>query len=515
MKSFVLFCFMIVYLILPAQDRKVAEQFFLAGNFNSALSEYEILINEYPKNVEYNFNLAVCYLNTNGDKSRAISYLEFLVKNPKIIPDTWYLLGRAYHFGYHFDDAIKAYQKFIDINKGNIENLDNAPKQIEYCDNAKELMKFPVDVTFENLGKNVNSTYADYFPFIPVNESFLLYNSKQKDKSTELENGMYASNIYLSEVKDGKFQKSRLLTDKINSVEFSEEVVGLNASGNKAIIYIDNHSEGGDLYDCSINDISFSSLHKLDDNINSKDAEIAACITDDESKLFFASDRDGGYGGVDIYLCQKLPNGKWSFPQNLGPTINSEFDEDFPNISPDGKTLYFSSKGHTSMGGYDIFSSKWDDVKKKFSGVKNLGYPINTPEDNMNFRISKSGRYGYISAIRKGGFGDLDIYRVQFNSIESRYTVITGKIKTQNGNDNIQEVYIQVTDQETDEIYGDYAPNETSMRYVIILPPGKYNMYVIGLDCDELYEEIEIFDKASFRTIINKEIVLEKHSRKE
>jgi hypothetical protein len=207
-------------------------------------------------------------------------------------------------------------------------------------------------------------------------------------------------------------------------------------------------------------------------------------------------------------LCQKLPNGKWSNPFNLGPTVNTASDEDFPNISPDGKTLYFSSKGHTSMGGYDIFTVNWDETKKKFTGIQNIGYPINTPEDNMNFRISNNKEFGYISSVRKGGYGNLDLYRVKFNRIEPRYTVIKGILKNDIESQIIEDAYIQITDQETDEIYGDYAPNEISMRYVIILPPGKYFMYVFAEGHDEIMEELEIYDKASYKHEIDKDIIL-------
>ena len=148
MKSVYLLIFILLINVLNAQDKKQAEIYFLDGNYSSALSEYELLIADDKQNVEFNFNLALCYLNTNGDKSRAIPYLENLVVNPKIIPDAWYLLGRAYHFGYQFDNAIRAYNKFIENGKGNILNRDDAPIQIEYCENVNQIIQSLVVLIF-------------------------------------------------------------------------------------------------------------------------------------------------------------------------------------------------------------------------------------------------------------------------------------------------------------------------------------------------------------------------------
>ncbi|HCQ28669.1 MAG TPA: hypothetical protein DIU39_00170, partial [Flavobacteriales bacterium] len=246
----------------------------------------------------------------------------------------------------------------------------------------------------------------------------------------------------------------------------------------------------------------------LPKEINSKYTEIAAAISPDGNAIYFASHRPGGYGGVDIYVSRKLPNGKWAKAQNLGPTINTAFDEDFPNISPDGKTLYFSSKGHTSMGGYDIFKASWDPVKRIWVGVKNIGYPINTPEDNMNFRISENGRTGYISAVRADTKGDLDIYSVTFNEVEPKYTVLKGYIYATDSTQKITEVYISVVDNETGEVFGEYLPNPNTGRYVMILPPGNYNLLIEADGYSPIEEDFEVYGKSSFRTEINKNYYL-------
>ena len=502
---------LIVFLNISSQDRKTAIKLFDAGNYEEAINEYLPLYEEDKESLEFNYNLAVSYLNTNIDKSLAIPHLETLTKNSKIDANAWYLLGRAYHFGYQFDAAIAAYEKFRETNSGSEANKIDAVKQIEYCENAKELMKFGVRVKFENLGKNVNSAYADYFPFIPTNESFLIFNSKRDLSSTEQSDGSYLPNIFMSNVESGKYQKAQPLPESINTKDGREEVVGLNPNGTRAIFYYEDFKQYGDLYECKIEGTTLGKPEKLEKNVNSKHVEIAACINRNGSKLYFASDRSGGYGGIDLYSCQLLPNGKWSLPTNLGPTINTNFDEDFPNLSPDGKALYFSSKGHTSMGGFDIFKATWDPIKNKYSSVQNLGYPLNTPEDNMNFRVSETGKHGYISAVRKGGYGDLDIYRVNFLEVEPRYTVISGTISSDDNVNKFMDLFIQVTDLETEEVYGDYIPNEKSLRYIMILPKGRYDVYIGGEDgYEEIYDEIEILDKSSFKSFITKDIKLKK-----
>jgi hypothetical protein len=206
-------------------------------------------------------------------------------------------------------------------------------------------------------------------------------------------------------------------------------------------------------------------------------------------------------------MAKKLPTGHWGELMNLGPEINTPYDDVFPNISPDEKILYFSSEGHTSMGGLDIFKADWDEVNRRWSSIKNLGYPINTAEDNMNFRISSTGKYGYISAFRQGGYGDLDIYRVDFNDVEPRYTVLAGKIFTVNTNQIFEEVSIEVSSDDG-SFYGTYLPNPISGRYIIIVPPGNFTMIVNAEGYNEASQEIRILDKSDYRTFIEKDVIL-------
>ncbi|MEO6883172.1 MAG: tetratricopeptide repeat protein [Bacteroidia bacterium] len=492
---------------------KKANEYFDNGDFEDALDAYISLLDKDPKNEKYNYRIAVCYLNTNIDKSKAIPYLEIVTRMEKYDPDAEYLLGRAYHFAYRFDDAIKAYNAYKKEGKGTPDNLNDVDREIQYCLNAKELIKFPVDVSFENLGPNVNSAYADYYPFIPGNESFLVFNSKRPNENENRSaNGLYIPKICISKVTKGQFSTSEIMPAPLNNDDGNNEVIGLSSSGNTMLLYHINLKGEGDIF-VSGSDVNrqFSKPEKLNENINSKSGdEIAASVTADGQKIFFASNRTGGFGGTDIYMSQKLPTGIWGPAINLGADINTTFDEDFPNISPDGKTLYFSSKGHTGMGGYDIFKAIWDEDQKKWTDVTNVGYPINTPEDNMNLRVSETGRYGYIAALRKGGYGDLDIYRVTFNNVEPKYSVIKGEIASSDATKKVSysDVFITVTNKKTQEVYGNYVPNSNNGKYVIIVPPGNYHVDIQAQGFTDLSEDVDVLDKNSFQTEITKNVVL-------
>lgn len=490
----------------------VAEQKFMKNNFEAALDDYLSLQEQDPKNEKYSYNIAVCYLNTNINKTKAIPYLEFVIQNPPYDPNALYLLGRAYSYAYRFDDAIANYNKFRRLGKGTAENLQDVDRQIQFCINAKELMKFPLDVTFENLGASINSPYADYYPYVPSDESFIIFNSRRPETGDEnmKEDGAYTSAIYFSKVENGKFERTKPVKPPVKKSEGEQEVIGLTGAGDVMLIYYTNEKGVGDIYTATIvGDNVSRAAEKLGENINSARAEeIAASLNNEGNVLYFASNRDGGIGGTDIYKTQKLPNGKWAQPQNLGPAINTPYDEDFPNISPDGKTLYFSSNGYTSMGGYDIFKADINPETQQFSNPKNLGYPINTPQNNYNFRISTNGEFGYMSALRPEGRGDLDIYRIKFNAVEPRYSVVKGNLYSTDSTNrlNFSSVFISVKDAKTKALIGNYLPNQNTGRYIMVLAPGEYDIEFTATGFETINKQKAILDKSSFQFEITDDI---------
>ena len=281
---------LIVILVLlvigsSAQSKKEAFTLFSEGNYEGALEELLELYEAEKDNSEYAYLLGVCYLNTNIDKALAVEYLEKAASASKPNENADYLLGRAYHFAYQFDDAIDSYQKFKTTAKSGNPNLGAIEKQIEYCENAKEFLKFPINVSFENLGKNVNSAYPDYYPFIPSDESYIIFNSRRDEQSSQMSNGHYMANIYLAPVKAGEFSDAKLINFNINSVEDNEEVVGLNSTGDRAVIYKEDFQKGSAIYESSITEKRVEIPAILPKTINSKYTEIAASLSSDGTRI--------------------------------------------------------------------------------------------------------------------------------------------------------------------------------------------------------------------------------------
>lgn len=487
-----------------------AERKLKNENFEDALVDYLQLLNKDPKNELYNYYAGVCCLNSNSNKAKAIPYLEIVTRKDKYNPEADYLLARAYQYAGRYDDAIKMYDnyKVYLLNKGKISQDVN--DQIQYCLNAKELVKFPVNVTFQTLGKNVNSEYNDYYPFVTANESFMMFNSKRPEKNAErMENGEYKNSILISKVVNGQFTKATNVGAPLNIGNAGTEIIGLSANGETVLLLMNSKNRKGNVFISKLNAKGvYSKPEPLSKIIDTKGEEIAASISND-GVIYFASNRDGGFGGYDLYSCRLLPNGKWAEPQNLGPNVNTKHDEDFPNISPDGKTIYFSSKGHTSMGGYDIFKADYDETTLSFTNAKNIGYPINTAYDDMNFRVSKNGKYGYMAAIKANGLGEYDIYRVNFNDVESQLSVVLGDFTSKEKVD-YRDVFISVNDLANNELVGNYLPNPNTGHFIMILKPGKYQVTIETAGFKTVEKTIEVFDKSSFESEIEMKVELEK-----
>ncbi len=501
-------------------DPDEAKKQFSNGNYAAAIKIYQLLLKKQPTSIEYNYKLAQSYLLSNSIKEKAIPPLEYIIKQPKFDSEVWYDLGKAYHYANRFDNAINAFNKFKELGGKKDSDVD---RLIEMCQNGKILIQHKVNVQFENLGKDVNSIFSDFYPFITSNDQTLIFTSRRKSgTSTEVEfDGLYASDIYICTNKgDGKWSKAASVGTNINT-KLDEEATDISEDGNTIIFYIDHIEVFGDLW--AANKLNskgpYLQSQPLGDRIN-EGHETSACIwrsvEAEQELLLLSSSRPGNFGETDIYSSRKIPSVKsktgweWGEPQNLGPNINTQYSEEFPHLSADGKTLYFASKGHSSMGGFDIFKSVWDEDENTWSAPKNLGYPINNSQDNMNISFTSEGRIAYMSAMREDGLGDLDIYRLILNDIEGKETIYKGFItNTDSLGPKINDAVINVSNKETNENYGTYVTNPNSGYYIMALPPGKWTMSIEAIGFKPYKEDILVFDKnVMFNPEVKKNIFL-------
>ena len=494
-------------------DPDVAAKFYSNKNFRDALKCYLMLLKKEPKNVDYNTKAAQCYMLSHSIKAKAIPLLEFVVKQPKFDNKSWLDLGRAYQYANRFDDAIKAFNKYKELNKKDEE----ADLFIQQCVNGKELVKKPLNVTFENLGKDVNTEFADFYPFITDDEGSLVFTSRRKSPTaSEPEfDGLYPSDIFMCNKKaDGKWSKALSVGSNINT-NLDEEVTDISPDGNSLLFYIDHIEEFGDIYQSVKRNGKgpYIKSFKLNDKINSG-LETSASLwvsPEGDSILYFASSRSGNIGATDLYMSKKLPgNFGWGEPINLGPKVNTKYKEEFPKVSKDGKTLYFASQGHSSMGGFDIFKSVWDEQDQVWSAPRNLGYPINGPDDDMNISFVNE-RVAYISAMREEGMGDLDIYKITFDDIDGKETIYRGFIlAADSGDHKIKDATISVENRKTKELIGTYIPDRNKGYYVMALSPGKYTVHIEAEGYLIYTEDINVFDLTGFKPDIIRDFRLKK-----
>ncbi len=545
-------------------DEKIAKQFFLVNDYVTALKEYQYLYSRDSSNPDYLYPLGICYLNTNIDKLKSIPLLEKVTAQKEFDPEALYELGVAYQIAYRFDEAIECFEKFKKM-LGTEKDLNYVPleRQIEMCENAMEIVKHPVNVTFENVGPRINSPSPDYNPFITKNETRLYFSSKRFGNTGNLidYDGYYTADIFVSENKYGTWEKSKRLPVSINT-PLVEESCGLSSDGSYLFAFTDNLEIKMQTCMSVKEGKNFQTLATLGENVNSiKASTTAITITPDKKVIFFSSAREEGQGGSDLYMSKLLPSGIWGPAENVGDDINTKYDEDFPYLAPDGKTLYFASMGHNSMGGLDIFKTTWNREENTFSEPVNLGYPVNTPEDNSTISFTASGRYAYISALRNDTYGNLDIYRVIFNDVKPGYTTLLANLAELDSMDvyksfhesmivmtdsmakladsaymvqnrlpdSLRKAYkksykicqdklvdgpdisVKVYSNANQKMIGTYKPNHSTGRMIIILPPGEF---VIKINCEgyqELSETIKIEDRETPLAQITKTFLLTKN----
>jgi tetratricopeptide (TPR) repeat protein len=458
-----------------------AQHYYDEGNYKAALEQYLKAEKLHPGDPYYGYSVGLCYSEL-GYHEEALSYLETAKKSGKIkLPLLDYHLGQCYHATMKFDKAIAAFEEYkTKVKKKSPEETAKANKGIQYSLNAIQLVKNPVNVKIRNMGDKINSEYSDYNPVLPVDESTIIYTSRREHeefKGRDPRDNKFYENIYINVKSTDDWTTPTPLSNIINTPSH-DACVGLSADGSQLFIYKDLN--GGDLYVSNLLGTIWGEPKSLGPNINSNAWEPCVSISADGKTLFFVSDRKGGIGGTDIYMSKKLPTGEFGPAILLSDKINTTENEYSPFIHPDGKTLYFSSMGYNSMGGYDIFSCTINlETGDILSAPVNVGYPINTTEDDINFVWSADNKRAYFSSVRGEGFGEKDIYILERETAEDAYlSILKGRVFNCEGGAPIRAT-ITITDNETHEALGHYTSNSTTGKYTIVLPGGvSYNVAI-------------------------------------
>lgn len=372
-----------------------------------------------PENTRANFMAGKLYLET-VNKDRSTRYLTRVYEqDPNYRYNITYLIGRGYQLGMDFENALKYYKQYeqktiADKNYRGQDKvlLSEVQRRIYECENGKEFMANPAHYSIVNIGAEINSEWRDYAPVLNQDETILIFTSRRKEgnlnENVDSDNIPF-EDIFISKKVDGKWSKAENIGNVVNTPSHDSNLA-LSADAHQLYIYSDENE--GDIYVSEQANGVWSTPEPLSDAINSSFMENSITISPDKQLLFFASNRPGGYGGIDIYVSEKDKKGNWSKSKNLGPMINTKFDEEGPFIDYDGKTLYFSSMGRKGMGGHDIFKSEFDSVAGEWTEPVNLGYPINTPDNDIYFVSTQDGKRGYYASVRTDGMGYTDIYMV-------------------------------------------------------------------------------------------------------
>ncbi|HOY38741.1 MAG: OmpA family protein [Bacteroidales bacterium] len=522
---------------------------FGEAGFRNALYPYLAAYQYNQKNAELNYKIGICYLYS-VEKTKAITHFVDAVKlKPNVAGDIDYFLGRAYHLTYQFDTAMyyfQSYKRKAAAKGVNITDKD-VDKRIDECKYAKQYVASPIRVFIDNLGDNINSSYPDYAPVITADESVIVYCSRRPGgvgDNIDPNDLQYYEDLYTSENIKGRGWSPAINMSNLNT-EYHDASVGISPDGQ--IMFTYKGVPDGTIFQSELKGLSWGKPKELPSQINTKYDESDASLTYDMKYLYFVSNRpeDGfktpTFGGKDIFITNVDAKGNWLPCKNIGGIINTKYDERGVFLHPDGNTMYFSSQGHESMGGFDIFYSEKDSLGKWGKPV-NIGYPVNTPDDDVFFVAAGNARFGYYSSSREGGRGYQDIYRITFLGPEKlmvcgsednllagsemavqqkvdvqqtvevrkvRLTILKGTITDYLSGEPV-EAEIEIVDNEKNEVISVIKSNSSTGKYLVSLPSGKnYGIAVKAPDYLFYSENFDIPYSQDYQEV-TKDIVLSK-----
>lgn len=406
-------------------DYKDANAYYYFEDYDEALALYLKIYDHYSNNSNLDYRIGLCYLNVSGQRSKAIPFLERAAKNTSkrynenslketnAPLDALFYLGNAYFYNNQLDKALEAYEAFkVHIRNERRYDMEYFNHQINAIKRSKTVQKYPVNFLRSNLGANINNRFPNFNPTISGDGKTMAYTTKER---------FYQAVQVVRKEGDSWGRPRNITLDLI--VNGNCSTLSLSYDGTELYLFKDDNHVGN-IYVTNFKDGSWTPMRKLNENINTESYETHACISPDGKKLYFSSNRTGGFGDLDIYVSNKNSKGDWGPAINLGPNINTRFNENTPFITSDGKTLFFSSEGHSGVGGYDIVFSQLQ-TDGSWSKPVNLGFPINTSDDNLFYQPIGDGSIGLMALLDPNGFGETDITQIEIFLPKYQKSIVT------------------------------------------------------------------------------------------
>ncbi len=394
-----------------------AEFLMWSEDYYGAMEIYKVMLEEAPENYNINYLIGMCYLNIPGYNELAMQHFKIAqfgisdkysqgsYREERAPPETLYGLGRCHHINNQFEDAISYYLEYrnrmIDPDFADLEYVN---KQIEACENARVMIAEPRGVEMIDVGPSPSFSGNAYRPVFCGNDSTLIYMSDEPVRHS----------ILITHLESGGWSDPVPLNNQIGS---AGDCFINSVSDDGRELYISRTDNfDSDIYVCFCQQGTWSPMHKLNKNINTIYYESHACVSPDGKRLYFTSNRKGGQGALDIYVSEKDEKGDWGKAVNIGPLINTPYNEESPFIADDNITLYFSSQGHSTMGGFDVFYTvlRPDGT---WTIPENLGYPVNSTGDDINF-VPVDSKDNMFVAARLNENNQLVVQHIRFLSNE-------------------------------------------------------------------------------------------------
>jgi len=505
-------------------------------DYENALTIYQSIYDKYSNDAALNYRIGQLYLNLKSFNN-SIEYLNKARKiDPSLEKDIPFLVGQAYHSLGHIDSALTEYEKYKNsISEKEIKD-SKINDIIKQCNDAKWYIKNPVNVKITKLGDEVNSKYVDASPSLTADGKTLIFTSRRPENvggEVNPATGEYKDDIYISYWIDSlkRWSKAIPAQGKLNTAGYDASL-SISPDGKYIFVYrnVQGETKSGDIYISRYNPRTekWGNPKNISKNINSSYFETSASLSSDGKTLYFVSERSGGFGNGDIWVSKKIKSREWSKPTNIGKAINTEEDEIGVFIHPNGKTLFFTSKGHGTIGGYDVFQSTFENGE--WSNPVNLGYPINTTKDEIHFVLSTDGKRAYISSKRDEETEGIDIYEIDMSNYSlpnkdnkeltkqpprfvSDIAILRGLVIDENAGEKI-EAEITVYDSSSGEEVEKISSDEFGEYFFTLKNQKTYKVKVSKDGYETIEENVNLTFESDRDFVLVKHFILKKKRKK-